>query len=357
MSKGSKPPQAPDPRVVAGAQTQQNQQTAGYNAALNRINTYGPAGSQEFTNTGMDPTTGAPMYRQDIKMDPMLEGVYRSQLGQQQQMTDAASPYINQIQGMQPFSLSGLPEMSTNFDDLRKSQTDSLYKQQAGFLDPQFKQGEDALRSRMANQGVVEGSEAYTNAMGDFNRGKEFSYGQARDKAITGGGQEADRAFGMQSQTRNQMLSEMLTKRGLPFQELSQLRGMAGGVNLPQFDGTAQVGTAPADITSAMNNQYQGQVDAYNAKKQSQNANLQTAATIAAMFAMSDVRAKDDIEPYGELPDGTPLFSYTYKGDNKQQIGVMAQEVEQRDPQAVRTRPDGYKEVDYSRVLARALAA
>lgn len=342
---------------MAQAQTQQNQQSAGYNAALNRTNTYGPAGSQEYTNTGIDPATGAPMYRQDIKLDPQLEGIYRGQLGQQGQLTDAANPYINQIQGMQPFSLSGLPNMSTNFDDLRKSQGDALYKQQTAFLDPQFKQSEDALRSRMANQGIVEGSEAANNAMGDFNRGKEFSYGQARDKAITGAGQEADRAFGMQSQARNQMLSEMLTQRGLPFQELSQLQGLAGKVNLPQFEGMSQVGAAPADITSAMNNQYQGQVDTYNAKKQSQNANLQTAATIAAMFAMSDVRAKDDIEPYGELPDGTPLFSYTYKGDTKPQIGVLAQEVETRDPQAVRMRPDGYKEVNYARVLSSALRA
>jgi hypothetical protein len=356
MSKGSKPPQAPDPRVVAGAQTQQNRDSAGYNAALNRIDTYSPAGSQEYTNTGIDPTTGAPMYRQDIKLDPQLEQLYRGQLGQNQQLQGAEGNLVSQIGNMQPFSLSGLPNLPTNYDDLRKSQGDALYNQQAAFLDPQFKQGEDALRSRMANQGIVEGTEAYTNAMGDFNRGKEFSYGQARDKAITGAGQEADRAFGMQSQARNQMMSELLTQRGVPMQELAGLRSMTG-VNLPQFGETVQVGSAPADITSAMNNQYQGQVDAYNAKQQSKNANLQTAASIAAMFMLSDERAKDNIEPIGELNDGTGLFSFTYKGSDAPQVGVMAQEVEKRDPAAVRTRPDGLKEVNYSRVLAQALRA
>ncbi len=356
MSK-PKAPQAPDPRVVAGAQTQQNRDTAGYNAALNRIDTYGPMGSQEYTNTGIDPLTGAPTYRQDIKLDPTLESTYRSQLGQTSQLTDAANPYIDQINGMQPFSLSGLPELSTNYDDLRKSQADSLYKQNAAYLDPQFAQGEDALRARLANQGIVEGTEAYTNAVGDFNRGKEFAYNQAREKAITGAGQEADRAFGMQSQARTQMMAERLTQRQLPFQELAQLRGLAGNVNLPQFEGTAQVGSQPADITSAMNNQYQGQVDAYNAKTQERNAQLQTAASMAMLFALSDERAKDNIEPIGELNDGTGLYSFTYKGSSEPQVGVMAQEVEKRDPLAVRTRPDGLKEVNYGRVMAKAILA
>jgi len=36
-------------------------------------------------------------------------------------------------------------------------------------------------------------------------------------------------------------------------------------------------------------------------------------------------------------------------------VGVIAQEVEQDDPQAVITGADGVKRVNYSRVLARAL--
>jgi hypothetical protein len=224
-------------------------------------------------------------------------------------------------------------------------------------LDPQFKQGEDALRSRLANQGIVEGSEAYNNAMGDFNRGKEFSYGQAREKAISGAGQEADRAFGMQSAARNQLMSELLTQHGLPYQDLANIRGLTQ-VSQPQFEGTMPAGsTQPADVTGAINNQYQGQVDSYNAKVQQKNANLQTAASIAAMFALSDERAKEDIAPIGELNDGTGLFSFKYKGDDTPQVGVMAQDVEKRDPKAVRVRPDGLKEVNYTRVLARALAA
>lgn len=355
MSK-PKAPQAPDPKTVASAQTQQNTQAANYNAAMNRTNTYGPMGSQEYSVTGTDPRTGAPIYRQDIKLDPQAEQAYRQQLSQNLRMGDAAGGKIDEISGMSPFSLSGMPQISGDYGALRKQQSDSAYGRQTAYLDPQFKQSEDALRSRMANQGIVEGSEASNNAVGDFNRSKEFSYGQARDSADLAGGQEADRAYGQEVNTRNQAISEYMMGRQQPYNELSQLRGMSP-VDMPQFQGQSEVGINPADITGAIGQQYQGQMDAYNAKVQQRNALMQGAASVGGAFLLSDENAKDNIEPIGTLNDGTGLFSFTYKGSSDPQVGVMAQDVEKRDPSAVRMRPDGYKEVNYTRVLSRALAA
>lgn len=355
MSK-PKAPKAPDPNVVAQAQTAQNRDTAGYNAALNRIDTYSPLGSQQYTQTGVDPTTGAPMYRQDINLDPQLEQNFRGGLALDQRFNDAAGGRLSQVEGMQPFSLSGLPGRS-DMNSIRGNAQDALYKRNTAFLDPQFKQGEDALRSRMANQGIVEGTEAYTNAMGDFNRGKEFSYGQARDQAIAGGGAEADRAFSMDEQLRNNMIQEQLMGRSVPMQELSQLRGMASPTQMPQFQGPGQIGTNPADITSAMNNQYQGQLEGYNARQNSNNAWLATLGTLgSAALMMSDERVKDDISQVGELNDGTNVYLFRYKGDDTPQIGVMAQEVEKKDQRAVKE-IGGIKHVDYAKVLSRALEA
>ena len=63
--------------------------------------TYGPAGSQEYSVTGTDPATGAPIYRQDIKLDPQLEQSYRGQLGQNAQLNQGAgNSLINQINGL-----------------------------------------------------------------------------------------------------------------------------------------------------------------------------------------------------------------------------------------------------------------
>lgn len=65
-------------------------------------------------------------------------------------------------------------------------------------------------------------------------------------------------------------------------------------------------------------------------------------------YMKSDERAKDDIEPVGELFDGQPVFKYRYKGDRHHQIGLMAQEVEKRDRGAV-LEFRGVKHVNYDR--------
>jgi hypothetical protein len=58
-------PTPPDPYQTANAQTQSNQQTAAYNAALNRVNTYTPWGSLTYTQTpSSQQTTSAPTFDQ-----------------------------------------------------------------------------------------------------------------------------------------------------------------------------------------------------------------------------------------------------------------------------------------------------
>jgi hypothetical protein len=67
-------------------------------------------------------------------------------------------------------------------------------------------------------------------------------------------------------------------------------------------------------------------------------------------FIFSDARVKDDIEPVGEMFDGTNIYRYRYKGDpsNRAHIGVLAQEVEASNPDAVREF-GGVKAVDYGK--------
>jgi hypothetical protein len=73
------------------------------------------------------------------------------------------------------------------------------------------------------------------------------------------------------------------------------------------------------------------------------------AGLLNSLFALSDVRAKEDIAEIGTLHDGSPVYSFKYIGDPKTHVGLMAQEVEQRRPDAVVTRPDGLKMVDYAK--------
>jgi hypothetical protein len=67
----------------------------------------------------------------------------------------------------------------------------------------------------------------------------------------------------------------------------------------------------------------------------------------------SDERLKEDIEPVGELYDGSNVYRYRYKGDETPRIGLMAQEVMQDRPEAVHE-IDGWLAVDYSKATDRA---
>jgi hypothetical protein len=66
----------------------------------------------------------------------------------------------------------------------------------------------------------------------------------------------------------------------------------------------------------------------------------------------SDRRLKEDIVRVGALDDGTPVYSYRYKSGGPVHLGVMAQDVEGRYPDAVATHVSGYKMVDYGRLTA-----
>lgn len=69
----------------------------------------------------------------------------------------------------------------------------------------------------------------------------------------------------------------------------------------------------------------------------------------------SDERVKDDIEKVGELYDETPVYSYKYKGDPTPRIGLIAQDVEKREPAAVHNFPGtNIKMVDYGKATERA---
>ena len=67
---------------------------------------------------------------------------------------------------------------------------------------------------------------------------------------------------------------------------------------------------------------------------------------IGSIASLSDERVKENIEAVGELNDGQTVYRYNFKGDPKTQIGLLAQEVETRNPEAV-TEAGGLKMVDY----------
>lgn len=77
----------------------------------------------------------------------------------------------------------------------------------------------------------------------------------------------------------------------------------------------------------------------------------------SSMWTPSDARLKEDIKPIGMLYDDTPIYSYNYKDDpaRRPQIGLLAQDIEQRRPDAVvEFGPRHMKAVHYSKATERA---
>lgn len=77
------------------------------------------------------------------------------------------------------------------------------------------------------------------------------------------------------------------------------------------------------------------------------------AATTSPQSFFSDRRLKDDIEKIGKTFDGQDIVRYKYKGEPGTRIGLIAQDVEKHNPDAVGS-SDGYRTVDYDKATDKA---
>ena len=80
-----------------------------------------------------------------------------------------------------------------------------------------------------------------------------------------------------------------------------------------------------------------------------------TTTTTQPSSFFSDKRLKDDIEPIGKTYDGQDIVRYRYKGEPATRIGLVAQDVEKKHPEAVGL-AGGYKTVDYDKATDAAAA-
>lgn len=152
---------------------------------------------------------------------------------------------------------------------------------------------------------------------------------------------------------RSGALAELIQQRGLPLNELNaMLTGQQ--VAMPNMPTTPTAGKAASpDYLSAAENLYGAQVSQANAQQGSINNLLGSLGNAAAMyFAFSDRRLKHRIEPLGLLSTGVRVVHYEYIGLSGRYCGVIAQELQAAQPEAVFMHPSGYLMVDYSKVRA-----
>ncbi len=231
-------------------------------------------------------------------------------------------------------------------------------------------------------------------AMRDRSYGVDPTSGRSAGSTNAIGAMQALAGAQASTQTRQAAKDIGLTKQanvynmyaGLPAQANANTnialgasnQGIAGGKTA--FDTVTGVGASlNAGANTAMQGwnqvgslgvgKYNADVSAYNAEQQASGAfasglgsALGSGAALWKMGAFaapaaSDIRIKQNVRRLGTLDNGLPFYAFEYKPEYQAtwghgvQLGVMAHEVEPLIPDAVSLHADGYKLVDYAKVM------
>jgi hypothetical protein len=285
-------------------------------------------------------------------------------------------------------------------------------------MNPQLQIQQQALQQQLADQGIRYGSQAYNDAMLTYNQqandarwgaisqaGQEqqrmqeeanaqatfqnAAQNQAYQQAL-GAGQFANAAqqqqynqnaalaqfynagqaqalqwhqaaFNAANAQRNQYMQEQYAQRNQPINEITSL--LSGSqVQQPNFVNTPGSQIATTDVASLVNQNFNQQLANY----QQQNANYNSLVggilgLGAGAVKLSDEEEKENIKRIGTVlgdEHELPVYSYTYKGDptHTPQTGPMAQDVEKKMPEAVKT-IKGTKYIDQRRMMGGLLGA
>ena len=332
-------PAPPDYRGAAIETAAGNIDAARVATAANRVNQITPYGSLKYDITGADPY-GNPTYTATQSLSPQQQQLLDYQNKTSIGLGQLADKGLGYVQNMleTPFDTSRLP--TTGFNPSQSYQ--DAYMQR---LQPQIQESRESLYQDLANRGIDIGSEAYQRAMLTQARRENDLLAAATTQG-----------FNVGQTARQSALQEQAYLRNEPLNTLSAVRTGAQ-VQGPQFVNSAQQATtAGPDILGAEQMKYNAQMGDFNAKQAAQaNLNQGLFSLGGSAMMMSDVRLKENIKPVGVMANGLTLYSFEYVDEVKSHtlagegvhVGVMAQEVEQVFPYAVKTLDDGYKVVDY----------
>lgn len=254
----SKTPPAPSNYMQLAQMQQQNNQAMGnFNAALNNPNQINPYGSRQYVQNpdgtySLNTQFSQPLQRQFDANNNLALDLY----GNAQKALNTPLPTADQ---------AGLQQVQ-----------DSLYRRQTQYLDPQYQQGQSDLENKLANQGIVRGTEAYDRAMGNFNLSKQKAYSDARDAAIQAGGAEQTRLFNLG-----------LAAQNAPLQQLSALN--QNKLTVPSFANINTVSTPATDFLGAAQTGYNQQLGLINAFNAGVANNQNNATNIASSILQSGV--------------------------------------------------------------------
>lgn len=355
---GSKQAKAPDYRGAAEEQARSSLENTKYQTQANRPNQYTPWGSSEWSQDAQGEWT------QNIALDPAAQAALDAQQGMQQGRSELANEQIGRSREAlnDPFNWGGMPEMGESVSSEYDPRfADTMYDRQMSLAEPQMADARESMEVQLRNQGLQPGTEAYDRAMNNLNTNQGEQMSRMRQDSLAMGSQEQNNQFNRdlqgssyQNQLRQQAIAEEAQRRGMSINEMNALISgqQVQNPNMPQFSQATK-----ADTTNYMGAaQNIGQNNQFNA---GQNAQAwQTGLNFASsmMPPKSDKRLKTNIRKIGEMPSGVGIYRWDWNEVGKRvagtfnNVGVMAQELMEKIPEAVSIADDGYYQVDYTKV-------
>lgn len=272
-------PTPPDPNATAAAQTGMNRDTALSTQLTNMTNQNTPSGSLNYNQTGNNTyvdstgkTVSIPQFTATQSLSPAEQGIFNTGEQTKQNLADIGQQQSAKIGGI----------LGTNVDLSNNAVEGRLMDLGSKRLDPMFARSDDALRTRLTNQGIMPGSQAWNAEMTQAGQTKNDAYNQL---LLTGHGQAVQQA---------------LTERNQPLNEISAL--MSGSqVSQPNFTNTPQTQVAGVDYGGMVNQNYQGQVQQQQIAQSGQNA------LMGGLFGLAGTAATAGIK-YG-IPTPSPFTS------------------------------------------------
>jgi hypothetical protein len=281
MKESASPPPAPDYVGAAEATGASNLEAVRAQTQANRVNQYTPYGSLEYYQ---DPNAATP--DQGWSSITTLSPAQQQLLDQQNKisvglanLSDRGLSYVDKALADQ-VSMANLPTVSSN-------PTNDAYEQLMARYRPEMEKGNSALRTQLANQGIAEGSEAFTNAMRTQQQGENDLRSQAALNSISLGNQQQRQQMDYQ----NQQMGLRTALQNNPVNMLNAVR-TGSQVTNPTFSSVPQQQNAGGvDYSSATKGQsdyaqglYNSQVASSNAANSSAMGALGTLGLGAMMF-------------------------------------------------------------------------
>jgi len=202
-----------------------------------------------------DPDSG---WEQRLDLTPQAQAALDQQLALNQKYGETANVGFDKARALfenPELDTSVLPERAINVGQTAQEAIMSR-------LQPQLAQQDEALRTRLANQGITLGSQAYNTEMTQQGQ-------RANDLQL----QAALQGINLDQANRSAALQEQAYLQDRPLNLINALR-TGNQVQAPQFAQFAQQQTtAGPDMLGAANAQYQGNIAAYNAEQASNPIN------------------------------------------------------------------------------------